>query len=239
MAKTNTEVAKPASTEMQDMQAIIAAKLAAQNAVRGQLAGGAAYISFKSGHLTIDGSPVPSGEVDVIPLAIAFERTKYLGEYDADKPQSPICFTFNGQFPHEEAAEPQNPTCKGCPHDAWGSGPRGKGKACRESARLAVIAADSDPATASIYTAKVPISSISTVKDLLAYATSHGKLTGQLVTRLTCKPDPKSIFKVSLTPLREVTAPLEELMPRILAAEETVNAPYRQMDEEVGTSKKY
>ena len=228
---------KEESTALADVKAELEARLKAQAAVRDQMAGSNSYISFKGGHLTIDGTAVPSGEVEILPLAIVFERTWYEGDYNPDKPQTPACYTFNANFPHAEAGKPQNATCKGCPHDEWGSGPRGKGKACRESARLAVIAADADPLTASIYTAKIPISSLGTVKDFIAYCGSNGKLTGQIVTKLKVMPDAKTIFKVSMTPLRETTTDLLALLPRLDAAVEVANTPYPVFEEQVANTK--
>ena len=231
---------KTESTAIVDLKAEVAARLAAQAAVRDSMATGGAYISFKGGHMSIDGTPVPSGEVAVVPLGVAFERTYYEGEYNPDVPQTPACYTFNGQIPHPEAVSPQSPTCKGCPHDEWGSGARGKGKKCRESARLAVIAADADYDTASIYTAKVPISSIGTVKDYLAYCTANGKLIGQTIAKLKVVPDAKTIFKVTLTPVDAVDVDLELVLKRMDTAEGLVHQPYPVLDAPAQkTSSKY
>src|SRR6187549_435135 len=112
--------------------------------------GGGKFFSFKAGQLTFDGNTFPGNQMPVIVLGWIHENSWYEGAYDPDVRASPKCFAF-GQ--HEKAMEPhskvdeddyferQHDTCEGCPCNEWGSAETGRGKACKNVARLAVIPA--------------------------------------------------------------------------------------------------
>lgn len=51
----------------------------------------------------------------------------------------PDCFSDNGITPNAKSTSPQAASCKDCPQNVDGSGPTGKGRACRFSRRLAVV----------------------------------------------------------------------------------------------------
>ena len=52
----------------------------------------------------------------------------------------PDCFSMNGVVPDKSSGKLQNETCAGCPQNEYGSDPKtGKGKACKNMARLHVI----------------------------------------------------------------------------------------------------
>jgi hypothetical protein len=239
MTKVKTESAENAGTKMTDIQAEIAARLKVQKEVREQLAGDSNFISFKAGHLSIDGTPVPSGEIDVVVLDITFERTYYDKPYDGATAQAPACYSYDGESPHEEASTPQSVNCAECARNAWGSGKEGRGKACREGARLGLISADADPEKAKIYIAKVPVSSLKTVKDYLAYCQSRGKLVGQAEARLVLRLHPKSIFAVTLTPTKDSGIDDKTLLKRTRDAEQITRLPYPILDKAPQTSGKY
>jgi hypothetical protein len=82
---------------------------------------------------------VPYADVVVIHALPYYAKIFYGVKYDPTKPAPPICFSTNGTAPSRNAREPQSSTCKGCDHDAWGTGDEGKGKACRDYAHLAVL----------------------------------------------------------------------------------------------------
>jgi hypothetical protein len=219
------------STAVISLEEQLKQRLALQSKTLSDMSGGQNFISFKGGNIIVDNQVVPNGEMDVVILSICNERTYYAGEYDPNKTQVPACYSYNGQLPHPEASEPQHENCRGCPHDKWGSAVRGKGKACREAARLALISANADPAEAVIYSAKVPITSIGTVKELTAKAGMAGKLVAQYVTRLVVKPDDKTFFKVTLMAIGENKTDLTILLDRIQEADKIVNRPYPVFEE--------
>jgi len=106
------------------------------------------YITFKNATLKVDGQPVPNNTADVRVLAALSERAWYDGPFDPDNAQVPVCYALDSEEPHPESKDPQSETCKECPKNKWGSAPprpgstvAGKGKACREGARLIMVPA--------------------------------------------------------------------------------------------------
>lgn len=84
-----------------------------------------------------------------------------------DEPTAPDCQSMTGVAPDADVPHPQSATCATCPHNQWGSKltPTGqKIKACSDSKRLAVVAAD-DPGS-KIYLLQVTPAAL---KDLSKY----------------------------------------------------------------------
>lgn len=86
--------------------------------------------------------------IDAIPV-----NENYTKDFDPDGFSAPDCYAFGRAFgtgelikprdmaPNpEDVAKPFNPTCDGCPAHEWGSADKGRGKACKETQRLAVLA---------------------------------------------------------------------------------------------------
>jgi hypothetical protein len=64
--------------------------------------------------------------------------------FHEDEIALPACLALSvdgeDMAPLEHAPRKQNPTCDGCEHNAWGSADVGRGKACAEQYKLAVMA---------------------------------------------------------------------------------------------------
>jgi len=109
------------------------------------------FVGTRGGILSFNGSPVPGNELDVIIIDFVNENDFFSGKFDPDTPQPPICYAFSRDpdneedpmRPHEKASEPQSEACKGCEQNEWGSADTGRGKACKNTYRLAVILASS------------------------------------------------------------------------------------------------
>ena len=105
---------------------------------------GGNFISLRGGIMTVDGAAVPENKLRCIVIDAVAENQYYEGAFDPDNFAAPSCYAF-GRDPDamapnpEDVPEPVNPTCKGCPNNDWGSADVGKGKACKEVQRLAVI----------------------------------------------------------------------------------------------------
>lgn len=204
-------------------------------------AGGGQFFSLKSGVLSFNDAAMPGNQMAVIILDSILERVFYEGDYDPDRRVPPTCFAMGREeanlVPHPtvfEAEQQQNPTCKGCEWDAWGSADKGKGKACRQTRRLAVIpvgafdnqgrfTAVSDPdvlATASVGFLKPPVTSVKN------YATMVKQVAGALgrppygvYTRVRVVPDAKNQFTVLFEVLGEVP---RELLPVVMKRNQEV-----------------
>lgn len=221
---------KEQSTAVVSIEDQVKQQLALQQEKMAALQTGPNLISFKGGQLIVDGIPIPGGEAEVYVLAQQAERAFYAEEFDSSKPQVPACYSFDLEAPHPDSAAPQHEQCLGCPQNEWGSASRGRGKACRESTRVAVVPATAPLETAPMYQCSFPITSVGSVKEFLGRCAQSGKLSGEFKTRLKVVPDPKSFFKASLTPLQTVEQPMRILLDRMAQARDQLMTPYPTLE---------
>ena len=111
-----------------------------------KLAGSAKMISFRGGRMTLDGQDLGK-EIPIIILATQFERQWYPAAYDPDVKAVPSCYSRQSGIdaaPDERAPYRQSDLCKECQWNEFGSANdgTGKGKACREGYKMAVVHAD-------------------------------------------------------------------------------------------------
>ena len=99
-------------------------------------------------------------ELRVIVLEFIHENSYYDTDFDPDNPSSPACLAYSldgkDMAPFNNSPNRQNEQCDGCPQNAWGSAERGRGKACKERYRVAVMECDADPADAEIAYLSIP-----------------------------------------------------------------------------------
>lgn len=189
--------------------------------------GGGQFLSIRAGVLSFDGAAVKDSTIEAVPLEAVLENAFYVDDFDADNPHPPVCFAFSASMdtlkpgedasvlearmaPHPDSAQPQNATCKGCPKNEFGSAERGKGKACKNGRRIALLHGDYLKKTGAIESApmaflKVPPTSLG------AWATFVKKVANVLekpffavVARVKAQPDPKTQVKVSFDVAAEV-----------------------------------
>jgi hypothetical protein len=170
-----------------------------------------------------------------------------------------MCFAFGREektlAPHQIVIDAGNQQCgasglcDGCEMNEWGSADTGRGKACRNTRRLALIPAgtfnqagkfeliedDEHFESTAIGFMKLPVTSVK------GYASFVKQVAGALrrppfgiVTKVKVVPDPKSQFKVVFEPI--INLP-DELMGAIMKrheeAKSTIDFPYQPNDEEV------
>lgn len=182
--------------------------------------GGGKYISLKGGLMTFDGAPLPGNQLACVVLDSMFENVYYEAAYDPESPAPPTCFAFarddKSLTPHQVVVEAGQAVsedgCASCPHNQWGSAEKGKGKACSNRRRLALIVAGSfdkqgqfnpdldEAVVAESQIAFLKLSPTNTkawagyVHQLLQLAKRppHG-----VVTKIKVEPDPKTQFRVT------------------------------------------
>ena len=106
------------------------------------------------------GKAIPS-EINVIIVDMLKDvsRTYYAAEYDPQgTPTLPDCWSNDGRTPDAKAKNKQADACANCPMNIDGSGAKGRGKACRFSRRIAVLA-EGDP-TGEVYQLNIPAKSL-------------------------------------------------------------------------------
>jgi hypothetical protein len=222
------------------------------------------FFSLKGGILSWNDAPVPNNHMGVIILDSILENVYYEGEYDPEVPQSPTCYAFGRDDktikPHQNVVDAGNSMagasglCNGCEMNEWGSADRGKGKACRNSRRLALIPAGNfnqsgkfeltEEAehfeTASVGFMKLPVTSIkgyaSFVKQI---AEAMKRPPHGVVTKIKVMPDPKNQFKVTFEPLMTVpNSVMGAIMKRHKDMSGLIEFPYSPPEEETGSKPK-
>ena len=230
----------------------------AENAVRQEQVSGGTMLSVRGGVLTYGEETLPGNQACIIILDSVKENTYYTGKFDPDVMAAPICYAFgrgpvgeDEMGPHESMQvdltyfKPQHDACNGCKHNEWGSADTGKGKACQNRRRLALIPAGyyeakrgsrdmvlqmfTDPGdfkTAEIAHIKLPVLSVKNYGNYLDQLLQTTQLPAHGVfTRMYIEPDEKAQYKVCFEFLDEVP---EDLLEVVMARhDEAVNAPFK------------
>lgn len=119
----------------------------------------------------------------------ATSKIYYAKQYVEGSDDKPDCYSTDGVAPAADAANPQSPKCAVCKHNQWGSriSDNGtKGKACSDSARLAVARADqlNEP-----FLLRVPPASLRNLSDYGQLLGKRGVGYDMLVTRISFDQD--------------------------------------------------
>jgi len=232
------------------------AELAAQAEIAAGMeanTGGGSFFSTRGGTLSWQDSPLPDNEMAVIILDHIFETVYYEGRYDPDVPQSPVAFAFGreeSELRWHENSDPEfaGQLCSESEVCEWGSADTGRGKAARETRRLAMIPAGQfnrdgtfelfeDPdhyAKTEIGFMKLPVTSVK------GFASFVKQVAGALkrppfgvVARVAVVPDAKTQFKVTFEALEKVPDDLiGTIMERREEAMAAIDFPYTREETE-------
>lgn len=226
------------------------AKLAEETVNQVVSKGGGSFFSLRGGQLAYGGSPVPENKMICVIVDSVLENTYYEGDFDPDEPGPPSCYAFgrdeSTMAPHEQAASPQAPSCAECQWNQWGSAERGRGKACRNRVRLAVLSAgnitrngpevETDPtfyAKGEMGVLPLPPTSVN------GWAKYAKQIKGTLhkpplavVTEVSVVPDPKTQFKVAFELIDQAPdAAIPALLERNKESRESIALPYPERAE--------
>lgn len=150
------------------------------------------YISTKGKMFTLPSGTSDKGPLRVVVLGFTNVNTFFEGDYDPSKHQSPACFAIN-RFPEElkpdtDAPKPQNEDCATCPQNKFGS--KGKGKACRNKVRLALVQPEDVSEDSTIFlldTSPTAVKTWGSYVDTLREA--HSAIVQQKITDIKFHPD--------------------------------------------------
>lgn len=202
-------------------------------------AGGGQFFSLKSGVLTWQDAPLPDNQMAVVILDHIFETTYYESAYDADNPQGPTSFAFGRDEAqlrwHESSLKFAGELCKDTEVCQWGTAEKGRGKAAKETRRLAMIPAGNfkngkfvllDDQQHYLDTPvgfmKLPVTSVKGFAGFVKQVAGalrrppHG-----IITKVKVIPDQKDQFKVLFEPIQNVP---DHLMGAIMKRREEVMA---------------
>lgn len=203
--------------------------------------GGYKSISTKGGVFTVDGE-VAGEELDVVILGFTLENAYYTAGYDPDNPSNPVCFAFGDNAKTmapipEDVEELQNEKCKGCPQNEFGSADTGRGKACKNQAKLLVLDPDDldDLENAEPRTLKVSVTSVAHLSEYVKTLEDKFKRPPlAFVTSVKLVRDPKTQFKMQF----KMESTIEDgdqigtLLDMHDAKIEDLRKPYEPMSEE-------
>lgn len=219
----------------------------AQQATQGEQLRQGTFISTRGGVMALGEEQMPGAQVCVIILDWVRENTLYTERYNPDSPMPPICYAF-ARGPQEEEEmgphhsmqadltyfEPQANDCRSCPHNAWGSAEKGRGKACQNRRRLTMIPAGifmpkrgsrdfdldlfDDPKhfeTADTAFMKLPVTS---VENWGKYVNQVGQMMNRspdgVITRIFLEQHPKYQYTVNFELIEKVPNELVQIIMR-------------------------
>lgn len=196
---------------------------------------GGNMVSVKGGRLSYNGGEIPGNKMNVIIIDYVLGNAYYDEPFDVDNPSSPVCFAFGRDdkqmAPHEKSAIPQHHSCKGCPMNEFGSADRGKGKACANTRRLALITEDmlEDMESAQVAFLKV---SVTSVKAWAGYVQQLSQVLKRppfaVITEISVVPDAKTQFKLQFKLVSQIDDgdSLAALMQKNKEVKEIIEFPY-------------
>jgi hypothetical protein len=247
------------STELVDYTAQMAA-IAAQYA-EAETVGGS-FLTTSGGMLQLGGEPLLGNQVCAVIIDSVRENTYYADKYVPDHRAAPRCYAFgrsdDDMAPHPGMQadmgyfSPQHETCKGCPRNEWGSADQGKGKACQNRRRLALLPAGyyvakpnsrdfdlhlfTDPEHfrgADMAFLKLPVTSVREYGKYVQTLAAQRRPPFGVVTRLYAEPDPKSQYKIKFEMVDLLPDDiLAAVFPRHQAAGTALMTPYSAPSDE-------
>ena len=210
-------------------------------AAAAEVTSGGAFFSTQAGQLSWQGMPLPDNQMAVIVVDAVFENIYYEGAFDSSAITPPTCFALSyaegDLVPHETvfaANQQQHPTCKGCQWNEYGSANQGKGKACGNKRRIAMIPAGTlikdrfepfdaqELADAAMGYLKPPVTS---VKNWAGYVKQTAGVLMRpphgVITRVRCIPGGKNQYEIKFDALEKVS---NELLPAVMKRREEAQA---------------
>jgi hypothetical protein len=209
---------------------------------------GANFISLRGGNMSYQKGMIPGNVIKCIVLDAIAEKQFYSAKFDENNPSSPDCYAF-GHDPDALAPDPENveapvsADCASCPNNEWGSADTGKGKACQDVRRLALITEGDlqEIETAQVAYLKVPVTSLSYwagyVRDLEAV---HHKPPLAFVTEISVKPQQRLPgWHVEFRMADEIDDPaiFELLMEKYEKVSREIAFPYPKLTQIEGNGK--
>lgn len=212
------------------------------------------FLSTRGGILSYGEEEMPGNQACVIVLDMIRENTFYAEKFDPDVPASPICYAFSRDRAEELAPhpsmqvdlsyfQPQSDTCGTCRWNEWGTADKGRGKACQNRVRLAIIPAGyynvkrgskdadlelyNDPThfrKADIAHIKLPVTSgTHWWKYVSQISTQFRRPPHGVITRLWLEPHAKHQYEVHFEMVEEVPNELAQII--MARHEEASTAP--------------
>jgi hypothetical protein len=131
------------------------------------------------------GEPASSIQVAIVRVNPGLSKAYYAGGYVEGVESKPECFSNDGIRPDPNAEEAQAKSCASCPFNAFGSASTGKGKACRDTKRMAIATVDNLEEPMML---RVPATSLKNLAQYGKLLTEKGVDTRFVATRIGFDP---------------------------------------------------
>ena len=174
--------------------------------------GGTNKISLEGGVFSYQGEVIKSESLNAVILSSAFEHAYYEGDYDPDNMSGPTCYairlattaTSESIAPSPNCQEAMSEACNKCEYNKFGTARdgTGKGKACRQRRRIALVLEDDleDIGRAEVAYMTIPVTSSKEwalyVKEL---STIYKRPPFAVVTEIKLVRDTKTQFKLEFS----------------------------------------
>lgn len=194
-------------------------------------------ISLKSGVMRYQDQVVPGNKLQVVVAAFAFEHKWFKNKYDPDVIEIPACFalseTGKDMAPHEKSQEKQHEICASCDLFQFGSADNGKGKACKEVRRLALVPVDGIEG-GEMALLSVPVTSVKNWSNYVnQVAAQYSRPPWAVITEISVVPDAKTQFKVTFSTAGMLSEDYLGMMhEKSKKALEVLLAPYEPIEQE-------
>lgn len=172
-------------------------------------------ISTRAGVLSVDDTPIEGNELRVVVVGAVHENQYYTSAFNPGKLTVPACYAFSdpdadnpedAMAPHADAEDRQgdaNGLCAGCWANQMGSADVGRGKACKNIRRLAVVTEDALESAEALAEAEVRMLNVP-VMSTRNWARFVNLVSDDMqrpywgvVCTVKVVPDPKSQFQIT------------------------------------------
>ena len=187
-------------------------------------------VSIRNKTFGFDGAEHEHMLTAVIVNAAPIQRAYYSDSFDADKPQTPVCWSSNTQYPDtgvHEVGKMQATRCMDCRHNIRG-GAVGGGRSCKFSQNVAIVfPADLEK----VYQLRVPANSIfgrprGTLMPLQEYArflNKHDTVCSEIYTKLYFDDD-SIVPKLFFAPTKPLKATEIDIVSAMVSHPDTLKA---------------
>lgn len=199
-------------------------------------------INFQSGVMTYMDNAIADNTLDCIILSHVQEHVFYREKWKKGVVKPPACFALalpgDKMRPHEVVQDPPGAACDECPMFKWGSDLEGgRGKACSERRRLAIIPSPSSIDQIQNGDMAVISLPVMSVKNWANYvnrlAATLQRPPWGVFTQVKLVPDSRSQFKVTFETLGVLDNEyLPHVQSRIQVATNALMTPYEMNPEE-------
>lgn len=208
---------------------------AADEAAKEQV--GFPWISIRNKEFSFSGEVI-GDEVTTIIMLAAYENSFYQEIFDADNPVPPSCFALGYDQDRlapvvDQVEKAEAEACASCWANKFGSADKGKGKACKNSRRLALLEPEAaSPEDASIAFLRLPPTSLGNFSKYVKKLATLGKRpTYAVVTKLSFdKDEAYPVIRFEAVQRIDDRAKLTAIMKVRESVRESLTEPFRKRE---------